>query len=116
MEIHGLQDIENALLETREEFHKTTLPVRNLLDRAVSLFVEALCLIGTVGKDTDDERHAMEVLVAVFRRVIASVVLLESGLAQEAHMILRNALTTYYSTFGRTPTYPQTTEEVTRRI
>lgn len=92
MEIHGLQDVENALLKTREEFHKTTVSIRSLLDRVVSLFLEAIGLIRAVAKDTDDERYALEVLATAFRRVIASVVLLESGLPQEAHMVLRNAL------------------------
>jgi len=92
MEVHSLQDIEDALLETRREFHKTTFPIRSLLDRAVSQFVEVIDLIKTVANDTDDERYALEVLVTAFRRIIASVVLLESGLPQEAHMILRNAL------------------------
>lgn len=92
MEIHNLQDIEKALLETRGEFHKTTAPIRSLLNRAISLFTESIGLIRTVAKDTDDERHALEVLAAAFRRVMASIVLLESGLPQEAHMVLRNAL------------------------
>jgi len=92
VEIHGLQDIEKALLETREEFRKTTVPIRSLLDRAVSLLLEAFRLIRAVAKDTDEERYTLEVLATTFRRVIASIVLLESGLAQEAHMVLRNAL------------------------
>lgn len=92
MEVHSWQDIENALVETRQEFHKTTDPIRNLLDTAVSLFLEAADLMKSVAKDTDDERYALEVLATTFRRVVSSIVLLESGLADEAHMVLRNAL------------------------
>lgn len=92
MEIHSLQDFENALSETREEFRKTTAPIRHYLDSVAGLFLEGQTLISTVARDTDDERYALEVIAAAFRRVMASVVLLESGLPQEAHMILRNAI------------------------
>jgi hypothetical protein len=92
MEVHSLQDIEKALKETREEFCKTTIPIRDMLDMAVSQFVEAIDLTKAVAKDTDDEKYALEVLATAFRRVIASMVLLESGLPQEAHIVLRNAL------------------------
>lgn len=92
MEIHSFQDIEIALAKTREEVYKTTVPIRSLLDTAVSLFLEAADLMKSVAKDTDDERYALEVLAAALRRVIASIVLLESGLHQEAHMVLRNPL------------------------
>jgi len=92
MEIHSFQDIEIALAKTREEVYNTTAPIRSLLDTAVSLFFEAADLMKSVAKDTDDERYALEVLATAFRRVIASVASLETGLPQEAHMILRNAL------------------------
>jgi hypothetical protein len=92
LEVHSLPDIENALVETRQEFRKTTAPIRNLLDSAVSLFIEGTNLIKSVAKDTDDERYALEVLATTFRRVVSSIVLLESGLPQEAQIVLRNAL------------------------
>lgn len=91
-EIHSFQDIENAVKITRQEYHKTTAPIRYLLDGIVSLFLELLDLIGNVAKNTDEERYILEVLIITFRRVIASIILLESGLPQEAHMVLRNAL------------------------
>lgn len=92
MEIHSFQDIENALAETRKEFNQTTAPIKSLLDRAVSLFLETIDLIGAVAKDTDDERYSLEVLFTAFRRVVASIVSLKSGLPDETHMVLRNAL------------------------
>jgi len=91
MEIHSLQDIENSLSETRREFNRTTAPIRSLLDDTVSLYFEARDLIGTVAKNTDEERHVLEVLAVSFRRIMASFVLLESGLLREAQMVLRNA-------------------------
>jgi len=91
-EIHSFQDIEKAVEITRREYHKTTAPIRHLLDNIVSLFLELLELIGNVAKDIDEEHYPLEVLIVTFRRVIASIISLESGLPQEAHMVLRNAL------------------------
>lgn len=91
-EIHSFQDIEKAVEIARQEYHKTTAPIRHILDGIVSLLLELLDLIGNVAKNTDEERYALEVLIVTFRRTISSIVLLESGLPQEAHMVLRNAL------------------------
>lgn len=91
MEVHSWEDLEKALKETREEFRKTTAPIKSLLDRAVSLFFESVDLIRTVAKDGDDEKYALELLATTFRRIVSSIVLLESGFPQEAHMVLRNA-------------------------
>lgn len=92
MEVHSFKDIENALLETREEFHKTTAPIESLLDRAVSLFLEAIDLIRNVARDTDNELYALKMHSMAFGRVIASIASLESGFPDEAQTILRNAL------------------------
>jgi len=91
-EIHSWQDIENALIETRQEFHKTTAPIKSSLDSGVNLLSEALGLLGIVSKDTDDELYALKMHLTAFGRVIASLVSLESGFPDEAQMILRNAL------------------------
>lgn len=92
MSIHSFQDIEKALLETREEFYKTTAPIRNLLDRAVNLFLEEIDLIRNVARDTDNELYALKMHSMAFGRVIASIASLESGFPDEAQTILRNAL------------------------
>jgi hypothetical protein len=91
LEIHTFQDIEKAVEITRQEYHKTTAPIKHLLKHVVSLFIELLELIGNVAKANDEEHYTLEVLIVTFRRVIASIILLESGLPQEAHMVLRNA-------------------------
>jgi hypothetical protein len=54
--------------------------------------IELLELIGQVAKADDEEHHTLEILIVTFRRVIASIILLESGFPQEAHIVLRNAL------------------------
>lgn len=92
MEVHSFKDIEKALQETRQEFHKTTAPIESLLDRAVSLFLEAIDLIRNVARDTDNELYALKMHSMAFGRVIASIASLESGFPDEAQTILRNAL------------------------
>ncbi len=92
MEIHSFRDIENALAETRKEFNQTIAPIKNLLDRAVSLFLEAIDLIRNAARDTDNELYALKMHSMAFGRVVASIASLESGFPSEAQTILRNAL------------------------
>ena len=92
MSIQSLKDIENELVETRQYFYKTTEPIRPSLESAFGLLFEALGLVGRVAKDTDDEHFALEAIAIAFRRVTASLIMLESGLFDEAQMVLRNAM------------------------
>lgn len=91
-EVHSLYDFLQGLKDTRSRFYNTTNSIAIRMVEAVDLFNEALGLTGTIAKDTDDERYALEAYMVSFRRIIASFILLESGLPQEAHMILRNAI------------------------
>lgn len=92
MEVHTFRDIEKGLQETRAKFYSVTEPIRGKLSKTVELHFNTSALIGRVVKTGDDEKYALEVLAAAFRRIISSFVLLESGLPQEAHSILRNHL------------------------
>lgn len=86
------QGIEAALLTTRETFRKITGGVRSLLDDSFALYFDFMTLTESWIKSDDEEVYAVEILAVVVRRIVASLALLESGLPQEAHMILRNAL------------------------
>jgi hypothetical protein len=92
LEIHGFQDIEKSIEITRQEYHKTTTPIKHILESPINLLIESLRLIGNVAKLNDEEHYILEILIVAFRRLIASIISLESGLPQEAHMVLRNTL------------------------
>jgi hypothetical protein len=90
--VRNFGDIETALGEMRTAFRSTVTPVRQILDDCYALYFDFMALAQTWVRPQDDERYALEALGVMVRRVTASVVLLESGLPQEAHMILRHAL------------------------
>lgn len=80
-----------ALDRTRKLFHKINKGY-GVLEDAVNLFFEQMALIREVVTKEDEERYSIEVVLVASRRIIASLALLESGLPQEAHMLLRNAI------------------------
>jgi hypothetical protein len=90
MRVDSLRGIEESLKRTRNEFDKTTAPIRDILGKCVGLYFRAMGLTNAMAKPADDEIYTLEVLATAFRRAIASFVLLESGLPTEAHMLLRN--------------------------
>lgn len=92
MEVTNFKDLLDSLSETRKKFYATVLSETQPLEAVVNLFFHLIGLIRIVAKESDHERFSIEVLSTAFRRVIASIVLLESGLSQEAHMLLRNSL------------------------
>src|SRR3989344_4821094 len=92
MQVRNFSEIEQAVSETRGKYRELTDSVRAILDDAVGLYFKTIGLIRKVANDADDEKYAMEVFAVAFRRILSSLVLLESGLPQEAHIVLRNAL------------------------
>ena len=92
MSITSFRDIEVSLQDTRASFRAISSDVRYLLDEPFALYLKFMDLIRPWTSGDDQEVYAIEVLATVVRRVVASIVLLESGLPQEAQMILRNAL------------------------
>ena len=92
MPVRSLQDIEESLLATRESFRETSNEVRYLLADSFALYFDFMELVKSWTTSNDEEVYVIEIVATVVRRVVASLVLLESGLPQEAHMVLRNAL------------------------
>jgi len=92
LQVNNWQDIQNAIVETRQEFQKTTTPIKNLLESAVSVLFEALDLLSSVINKTDDETYTLKLHITAFGRIIAALATLESGFLDEAQMILRNAI------------------------
>lgn len=92
MEVTNFKDLLDSLSDTRKKFYISAMSETRILESVVNLFFDLLSLIKAVVQDSDDERFTIEILATAFRRVIASIILQESGLSQEAHMLLRNAL------------------------
>ena len=92
MPVRSFIDIYDSVIETRRRFREIAGPVRHLLDDQFSLYFLSMEIIGPATNETATEVDVLEVFGAVVRRVVASIVLLESGLPQESHSVLRSAL------------------------
>lgn len=85
-------DLEKALARTRNQFQALASSKSGILSRSFDLYFEGLRILSSLLKEGDSEIQPVIVLAGAVRRVFASYVLLESGLPQEAQMILRNGL------------------------
>lgn len=89
--IKDFKSIFKGLAHSRKLFHKINKEYDHL-ESAVDLLFQLIELISRVAKREDEERYALEVILVIFRRIVGSLSLLESGLSQEAQMLLRNAI------------------------
>lgn len=92
MNINNYQDIFTTLNEVRGDFHKVTSEFKYILEEPISLYFDVNKLIGMVAEKGEDEINIGQVCLTAFRRVISSLVLLESGFSFEASIVLRNAI------------------------
>lgn len=91
-DVRNFEDLFYRLRQTRLLFYKTAKPKFTILEQVINLFFEQVSLVKSVAHESDKEKYSLEVIATAFRRVISSIVLLESGLSQEAHILLRNSI------------------------
>jgi len=90
--MNSFAEMVEALADTRARFETAIGDRRNPLAGSFALLFRAFHELALGLKEGDPEVHGIAVLMGAARRVFSSYVLLESGLPQEAQIILRNAI------------------------
>lgn len=88
--INNFKDLAKSLLHMRYEFNKSVESEKHIIEKPINLFFQWMNLIKSVAIDIDDESYILEVLSASFRKLIASYILMESGLIRESAILMRN--------------------------
>jgi hypothetical protein len=90
--VQSFKDIETAIHNTRIDYYRLSSKAREGLGPYFDLLFSLWGITGKLTNDRDPERYVLEIGAVVFRRIVSSLALLESGLILEAIMIIRNAI------------------------
>lgn len=90
IEITNFSNLESSLLSIRTEFNNSLNSIKFIIEKPINLLLDWISLIKTVASDDDDERYILEVLIASFKKILSSYVLLESGFIRESLTTIRN--------------------------
>jgi hypothetical protein len=90
--VQSFKDIESAIHNTRVDYYRLSSKAREELSPYFDLLFSFWRITGKLTNDRDPERYVLEIGAVVFRRIVSSLALLESGLILEAIMIIRNAI------------------------
>lgn len=90
--VQSFKDIETAIHNTGLDYYRLSSKAREELSPCFDLLFAFWRISNQFTNDQDLERYSLEIGGVIFRRIVSSMILLESGLLIESTIIIRNAI------------------------